>query len=103
VTCTGGITGDAPVALTALFAAYAAAECTFTRTVAGTANLAALTVTAAVTGIATFPANASFPVVPVHDGISRLQVSNAVTSTDPAKYVDGKWPGRICCPDVCLL
>jgi hypothetical protein len=99
LTCTGINTA---AALTAALAAYATSQCTFTRTVPGNTDLTALTVTAAVTGTSTptFSASttASFPAVPVHSGLSRLQVSSAVTSLDVANYVDGKWTSRFGCP-----
>jgi hypothetical protein len=94
-TCTG-IARNATGVLGAAFAAYASAECTFTRAVPAKTNLAAVQVTASVTpSVATFPAVGGFPVVPVHTGNPTLQVSNAVTSTNAADYVDGE---RWCCP-----
>lgn len=103
ITCTG-ITINTTGVLTAAFAAYATAECTFTRTVAANSNLPALTVAASVTpSVATFPTSGAYPVVPVHSGNPTLQVTNAVTSTNAADYVDGEWSG--CCQlmHICLI
>jgi hypothetical protein len=105
ITCTGISRNDTGT-LAAAFAAYASADCTFTRPVASNSNLTALSVNATVSpSVATFPASGSFPVVPVHSGNPTLVVTNEVTSTNAADFVDGELPGLVPSPllDVCSL